>query len=206
MEDMFARMPRTDLANAELDTMVAIEENHHEKTKDNIFITQRGVKLHLQKVNAFLIAEAVGKVKFPDVPVVHIEEDDRDEENPNDPVYIAKLQDANVLRNSTSYNVSIAMGTYCERGWVPDGIDYVDGTKWPELMEYAGVDVPDKRLARYVAWVKYYVLVDHDELNELVTAILTYGGILQEKEVQEAIETFPDTTERSSDNGTPDTE
>lgn len=197
---MFAAMPAVDLANAEMETLVAIEENHHEKIKDNEFITSRGVKFKLQKVNAFLVTEALGKVKFPEVPVVHIAEDDRDEENPNDPVYLAKLQDAQALRTLTAYNISIAMGTYCERGWCPPGIDYVDGNSWPELMEYAGIDIPTSRLARYVAWVKYYVLVDHDELNTLMTAIAQYAGFVQEAEVQQATESFPDQPERSTNN------
>jgi hypothetical protein len=205
-DNVFSNMPAVDMANAELETLVAIEENHREHKHDNVFLSSRGVKLKIQKVNAFLIQEALGKVKYPEVPIVHIEEDDRDEENPNDPVYMQKVQDANALRNTTAINISVAMGTYCQRDWCPDGIDYVDGNVWPELMEYAGIDVPDKRLARYVAWVKYYVLEDHEELNKLMNAIAQYAGFVQEEEVQQAMESFPDSSERGDDQSTPYTD
>lgn len=200
--EFFEAFPSVDTARDELDVMVAIEENHREKVRDNEFTCARGVKFKIQKVNAFLVTEALGKVKFPDVPVVHNDEDDRDEENPNDPIYLQKVQDAQALRTLTAYNISIAMGTYSQRDWCPEGVDYVDGTDWPELMEFAGVSVPTTRLARYVAWVKYYVLADHDELNQLMTIIAQYAGFVQEAEVAEAIESFPDKSEWGDDQST----
>lgn len=204
--EFFEALPGVDTAKDELDVMVAIEKDQHKKARANEYISQRGVKFKIQKVNAFLVTEALGKVKWPDIPVLHNDEDDRDEENPNDPIYLQKLQGAQALRVITSYNMSIAMGTYTQRDWCPEGIDYVDGTEWQELMEYAGVEIPNTRLARYVAWVKYYILVDHDELNELMKIVATYAGFVHEEEVAEAIESFPDSPERSDDQPALDTE
>jgi hypothetical protein len=201
----FQSLPSANTVNDELEVLSRVETNHHVTEKDNVFVCEKGVKFKIQKMNVLIIQEAKGKIKWPEVPKVYIKEDDRWEENPSDPTYLHAWDEARVLESLTTANIVIGLGTYTQREWVPEGVDYVDGTAWEEALEFAGIEVPPttKRLARYVLWTKLYVL-GHEEVGELVSAVARYSGFAGEQEVSEAIESFPGDETWSSDNGAPD--
>lgn len=171
-------------------------------TKDerkDYFISENGLELKLKKVSRFLMAEAGRTVKAPKVPVVYIADKERDEENPNDPDYLAAVQDANFQRVSVTYATILAMGTEVVR--LPSDMEGYETDDWIDTIAGFGItDVPrtNKRL-RYAAWLKFIAIPDGKEFEGLITKIIRFSGLTVEEDVTKAEETFRDQASGATD-------
>lgn len=162
------------------------------------FISESGLELKLKKVSRFLVVDAGKTVKMPKVPVVHIEDKGRDEENPNYPDYIVALQEANYQRVIVSYATLLAMGTEVAR--LPSTMEGPETDEWIDtLLGLDIVDVPkDNKKLRYAAWLKYVGLPDGVEFEKLTTQLLRFSGLTTEADVAKAEETFRGEAEGSA--------
>lgn len=171
--------------------------------KPNRFTTSKGLVLKLQKVNNQIAVDTEMRFPKPKVPMVYIKDDDRYEENPSDPDYLDKL---NAWRNSmyeNNYNLFLGLGVVREFGTLPDGMIPLESDDWSEDAEVLGLVVPTSRMGRMVAWLRYHVLDDSDEVSRCIHKIAVYSGLAAEEEVQEAVETFPSDEERSTPESAP---
>lgn len=158
------------------------------------YTTSIGVVFKLKKVPNLLIAEASRRIKMPQPPVVFIEDKGREEENPNDPTFVAALREAQLQQGMMGVNVYITFGTELES--VPDDVADWRSEEWSDdITEITGVPIPIKGKARYCAWIKYVALSDED-LTNLNMAIARLSGNIPEADVQEAEEAFRDNEER----------
>lgn len=166
--------------------------------KPNRFTTKCGLVLRLQKVNSNIAVDAEMRFPKPKVPMIHIKDDDRYEENPSDPDYLDAL---NTWRNSmyeNNYNLFLGLGVVREFEHLPAGLPSLDSDEWEEPAQLLGVVLPTSRLGRMVAWLRYTVFQDADEMNACIHKIAVYSGLAAEEEVAVAVETFPGDETRST--------
>lgn len=173
--------------------------------KHDEFVSSSGLKFALKKVSAMLISEIGRKVPRPKVPVVYIEEKQRSEENPLDPDYLAAQREADWTQTVLTINATIAFGTVVDESTIPADTEHWTSEDWSDtLKEISGIDnIPIKGKARYVAWVKFYALPEHQELLDLQRAVAIYSGNIPEDTVTEAEDSFRDTPTRPTDPGIP---
>jgi hypothetical protein len=142
-------------------------------------------------VSAPLIDEAASRVVGPDIPMVYIEEKDRSEPNPNDPVYLEQLDRIEVDRSLASIDVIIMMGVEIIN---EDGTEFVldKEEKWfrklelmakMNLMDLDVYDMDDPDVADFV--FKKYIAVATADI-----AMLTSISGLNAEEIDQAVKTF----------------
>lgn len=168
----------------------------------DIFTSSSGLTFKLKKVSAMLISEAGRKIVRPTVPVVFIEEKGREEENPNDPNYLAAQQNANWETTVLTINVTIAFGTQVIEDTIPSDVEHWESLGWSDsLEELLGLKIAPAGRARYSAWVKFYALPDHQELLDLQRAIAIFSGNVPEAAVADAEDAFRNNEEGRSTEG-----
>lgn len=144
--------------------------------------------------------------RLPRVPVVWIEDKGRNEENPNDPDYIAALAKAERLNQLAIDDMLCAAGT--EVVSVPEGCFQPDDDGWtqtPAIKAAIRAGLPldlDDPQKRFVAYVRYYCLATfidamvHSQLSVAVQGI-------REEDVDAAMAAFRGIPERDADSGAP---
>lgn len=150
-----------------------------------------GIILGIKPVPPFVTRAALSKVNKPLIPIVRIEEKDREEANPNDPNYLSALEDYQAARLAIFADVLMLKGT--EVKFVPEGRSHPDDNDWVEELAFVGIEVPESKPARYLSWIKFHVLETERDIAYL-TAMLVRSSGVTESEVQRAIETFRSNT------------
>jgi hypothetical protein len=171
--------------------------------KPNRFTTSKGLVLKLQKVNNQIAVDTEMRFPKPKPPMVYIKDDDRYEENPNDPTYLDNLTSWRNSMYENNYNLFLGLGVVREFNDLPEGMIPLDSDDWAEDAAVLGLTVPTSRMGRMVAWLRYHVLDDADEVRACIHKIAVYSGLAAEEEVQEAVETFPSDEERGTTEPTP---
>jgi hypothetical protein len=152
-------------------------------------ITSKGVQIRVQAIPNMMMAEARRKIKPPKVPTYYNADKDVQEENPNDPEYIANMQEYNTRVGTMGATAMLAFGTEIV-GSLPADVQPVESQGWSDdLHEILDVDVPAGGKGRYAAWLRLYVLSDQD-LTDVMTAVGRASGIVREAEVEEAQDSF----------------
>lgn len=165
-----------------------------EQPKDE-WISKRGVKVQLKKVSPFISMEIAKQIPDPPVPVYYDKESERERENPLDPNYNQNLQTTRMRRGMVAMDANLALGTKLI-SW-PKDMSGPDDTDWVDLITVASeglIEIPDKGIGRYLAWLRYWSL--GEELSDLSEAVLRYSGVVMEADVALASETFQDNEER----------
>lgn len=148
-----------------------------------------GVVLRVSAVSPFLLQAVVAAIdkNKPRVPVIHIAEDQRDEENPNDPAYLDALEAWDQARNVKLQEAMIAMGTsLVER---PGGVPDIADQGWRKLLTFVGLPQPADEVEAYVKWVMYVAGPAVEDSAEIVKAVQLAAGIPEVK-VAAAAEMF----------------
>lgn len=125
------------------------------------------LKLHPNRMSKQLIIDAAADVLDPVVPMYFSADLGRDEPNPNDPAYLAALEDAQNRRAWASIKAALVLGTSIEE-LPPDteGPDDVDWEMVRALRKWSVQQVPTDKYSRYEAWLRYFGLLGAG--NELV--------------------------------------
>lgn len=155
----------------------------------NEFHCANGVILRLNPVKSSLVRKSWQHLERPSVPRFFIEDKQRWEENPNDPDYKQAVKEFQADRAEIVANTYYMLGTVAK--FIPENISPVDSKDWEEILEIINEKVPAKPLARYLYWLKYYVL-DDDESLELMKSVMRFSGVVLSEDVDEAEESFRD--------------
>lgn len=185
-------------ADAILATMESVERAL-DKPKDEWTSSFReGVRFKLKGVAPYLLREAGKKFVAPKIPTFINPEKDREEENPNDPDYKAALSLYGQQLGELTQRMYLGWG--CKPLDLPDTITPLEDDSWvDDIEEVAEIAVPRKGTPRYVAWLRYHVFPDIEELLELNQAIMRFNGVVFEADVQAAADTFKSDEARQPD-------
>lgn len=157
------------------------------------FVCKNGVVLRLQKIKRVLIRDAASAVPVPRVPTVWMPEKEREEENPNDPAYVAALRTYNSKVGDAGTAIYLMFGTKVH--FIPQGIAAPD-TNWDDEFSEAAINIPQTPRAKYAAWLKYVVLEDEEELMNLTLDVMAFSGMVSEVDVAKASADFRSAKER----------
>lgn len=162
-------------------------------TRDRVTLS-RGIVLKLKPVPPNLIREISNRIPEPVVPIWHDPDKDREEPNPNDPDYIAAVNDRAIMILHNILEALMLMGTEVET--LPPGVYGPDESGWLEDLEILGqtVDVSNSR-RRYLAWMKFYALASELDIGLVQIGVSRLSGVT-ELEVMRAIRSFRNTEAR----------
>lgn len=165
---------------------------------DDVVTLSTGVRVRLHPVSSSLIEDLKSVIPFPEVPVVHIEEKDRDEENPNDPVYLAKVDETNRKRGEAALAGLLEFGVELLDGLPEDDtwLRKLQRLAKKNLLDLTGFDPKDDFDKEFL--YKRYVAVAGDDLRILAPL---HG--LNPMGVAKARATFLGNEARDADRGLP---
>jgi hypothetical protein len=167
------------------------------KAPQSIRLTN-GIELRIKHVPPMLLRRVQASIKQPPIPTVWIESRQRDEENPDDPEYLAALEGLHTVRLLADQKARLALGT--ELISIPEGIEGPDGDGWIDGLRAVGVEPRiDTKALRYIEWLQLYAMVEHIDQAVVQAACFAATGIL-EPEVLEAINSFRSSAPRRADN------
>lgn len=152
------------------------------------FTTSNGIKFSLRKVSPFIIQQINLDMVAPKPPSVYNADKERDEENPDDPDYADQLQRFNIEKSMVAIDTYFAFGTKVIE--LPDDLEPANSEDWSEFLIDRGFNISPKGSSRYVAWLRYYALVDTDDLNGLFEACIRMSGHATEVQVQQSQDSF----------------
>jgi hypothetical protein len=165
------------------------------KPLPDTFTLSSGVVLRAKRVAPLRIDAINRQYKDPEVPMVELE-DGRKVENPDHPKYIEKLRNNTEERDNALLNAFMLFGT--EVVSIPETIRSIDNSDWVDEMELVGIHVPDNKLARYLAWMRYEALLDaQNDMAAIMQHVLRKMAIAEEN-IAEAMQSFRGEEERSS--------
>lgn len=158
-----------------------------------------GVVLRFKPVPSLAIREAAMRIVAPTVPMIHIEDKDRDEENPNDPDYQMAVAEYEAAKALVANDVILLLGTEVES--VPEGIAALQDQSWVEQLQVLGIEFDtENHSARRLAWLKFYILrTDEDSIKALLGPMRSAG--VSEGDVATAVASFRDRTARPASDG-----
>ena len=169
---------------------------------DTCLELQSGIVLRLKPVSSGLLRKAAARIPEPEVPRVWLAEKDREEENPNDPNYLAALVARGEKQGLAQMDVAILYGTSIET--IPEGAYRPDDEEWSaDLLEdgfLTDEDLSSYR-KRYLNWVLLYACRGGDEAKLFGHVIILCG--LTEAEVQEVLASFRSRSLRGADTERP---
>lgn len=160
------------------------------------FTLSTGVVVKLRPVSASLVEDIRNAIKMPEVPVVYIEAKDREEENPNDPRYVAAIEEANAKRGIATLDALVTFGVELVEG-LPEDESWLKNLKRLEKMgvlDLSGFDLSDDFDLEFL--YKRYIAIAGADL-ELIQGLHGYRPL----EVARARATFLDNQERNSNRG-----
>lgn len=163
-------------------------ETNEQKRYPTEFTCSNGVVLKLKPVSSSAVAEAQSKDPQPKVPQWYNEDKDRMEENPVHPDYFASLQKWRQDQGTIMIRVCLLLGS--EVISIPDDVLKLEDDKWIEKYEDLGIAVAHSGNARYVDWLRFYILSNDDDLTELTVAIQRAGSKVPEGAVDVAADSF----------------
>lgn len=171
------------------DKSVQIANQIRSTPSDGLIHLSNGVVLRPSRVPTMVFPEVMKRYPRPTPPRVFIEDLGREEENPGDPEYIAKLQTYNSELGIAMVDVMIVLGT--EFVSAPKDFPKISDSKWASKLKAAGFSGIDDPSQRYLMWVKYVAAVDDSDLNAIMEGVGRLSGV-SEQDVSEAITNFRD--------------
>lgn len=177
------------------DAAVRAADDHAVKRVERITL-ENGVVLRLKAVSPITLRDAAAHLKRPEVPMVEIPDaGGRTEPNPNDPAYLAAIQQWNADVSEAGITVALILGTEVES--LPDGMPGWESDDWIEALRAAREIVPnapplvvhETGKGRYLDWLRMYAISTNTDMYRL-SRILTTGVALTEEEVQAAADSF----------------
>lgn len=162
-------------------------------------VLSSGIVLELRDVPPLALRQANLGVPLINPPMVYISDKGREEENPNDPVYLASVDERESIVYQAGVNVALVMGTACKS--VPEGFVGPDCNEWVEQLEAAELIVDVSTPARrYLNWLHLYALRNAEDLRRTTYNALVRAGLM-EAEVAAAAASFLSAARRTADRG-----
>lgn len=145
-----------------------------------------GVVLRVRPVPQSLFADLMARFPMPEPPVVFIPDKGREEENPDDPTYLKRVNETNAAIAKAMSDAVILLGTEVDR--VPKGFSTQESAGWADELRLLGYDLASKR-ARYLAWVKFVAGPTLDDYQAIWKAVGRLTGVT-EQDTQAAVRRF----------------
>jgi hypothetical protein len=161
-------------------------------SRDNTFALSTGVVFKAIRVPSMVFPELMARMERPKPPRVFIADIGREEENPSDPDYIAKLDVFNAEYTKAIIDTMIVLGT--EVLSVPDDIKKDNDELWLKKLKALRM-FPEDEIQRYLLWVKTVAAPLDDDIQSIMREVGRLSGV-SEEDVSEAVETFRDNPER----------
>lgn len=136
----------------------------------------------------------------PHVPVVFIEDKEREEENPEDPEYQKMLNEWNESTEMRLMDFVLMTGTKAIE--IPGTVSPIDSEDWAEENRYLGIDIAATGNVRYLQWVKYVACPTPDDITSLIMAAGRKLGVTEE-DVADAASMFQNREERRANTKSP---
>ncbi len=150
-----------------------------------------GIRLRCKPVPPLLldhVSQQMPEPMPPQVKIVIEDREDRWEENPDDPEYLASLQRWKRQSNMAAINAMLLVGTEAER--VPNGYFMPEDNGWLDILKTIGINVEFENAAeRYLAWLKLSALAETKDIGKITEVVGSSLGI-KEEDVARAAETF----------------
>jgi hypothetical protein len=124
-----------------------------------------GVVVRLKPVSSSLVEEMRNAIDMPEVPKVWIEAKEREEENPNDPRYIAAIEETNSKRAEAVFDALCIFGVELVDG-LPEDDSWIKQLRLLERrgsMDLSGFDLKDEFDLEFL--YKRYVAIAGADLN-----------------------------------------
>ena len=102
-----------------------------EQDIDEIHVLSTGIRVKLSSVSGTLIDDLRAAIEDPPIPVVYIDEKSREEENPNDPAYLAAVEEANRRRGVAMLDAIMIFGMELVDGMPKDDVWSRSSRHWP---------------------------------------------------------------------------
>lgn len=163
---------------------------------DDIVTLSTGIRVKLHPVSSALIEDLKSVIQYPEVPTVYIEDKDRTEENPNDPIYLQKVEDTDRKRGDAALAGLLEFGVELIDG-LPEDDKWLKQLKRLEKMrqlDLSGFDLADEFDREFL--YKRYIAVAGDDLRMIAPL---HG--LRPMEVARARATFLGNETRDADRG-----
>lgn len=169
------------------DAEIATDTKPAKDWTNELFETEKGIKLQLYKVSTDTVRKAWSMIPVPKPPMVYIEDRGREEPNPVDPGYKMELDQYNAKVNLLIYQIYLMRGV--DIRFIPEGFPGPDEPEiWNEGLEDY-LPVPVGKYARKAAWLADFVLNDYEKGN-LIEELVKFSGMVPETKVEEASRSF----------------
>lgn len=148
-------------------TVEAAKEIAAQLGSSQIITTQTGVRVRLVPVSTALMEEVTSRIVEPEVPMWHNESKNRDEPNPDDPVYIRALERVARDRGVAVMDAMCMFGVELVDG-LPEDASWLKKLKFMEKrgqVSLDGFDLEDPLDLEFL--YKRYIAVD----NELIAKV-----------------------------------
>ena len=152
-----------------------------------MFVTlSTGVQIEVKSVPRFALMNIQNRLagERPKVPIVHIKDDDRDIQVPENPDYQRDLLAYRGKVVEATYDAMIILGTKVLE--VPTGVQGVADSEWAEDLKLVGIDVPVNGKGRYLSWMKLYACEADVDMGAITKAISGCMGITEEEAAEAA--------------------
>lgn len=165
--------------------VVEIAEEKAEIVDKSLVELSNGIRVRVNRISPLLLNDLRKRYKRPKPPMVHNSDIGRDEVNYNDPQYSEALTDYEEAVSVGMIDIFILMGTKVE----PE-VDYELVKEKLEDIIYLGYDVDlNKKKAMYLAYMKYIVLANSEDLQKIMDGIGRLTGVA-ETDVATAVDNF----------------
>lgn len=137
-----------------------------------------GVVLRSKKINRNVFADILSEHAKPRVPVTYNHDKGREEENQQDPEYLAALNLYNTQLARAMSDALIVLGTELESK--PDELPGQDDPTWLEEVELLRVYKTHTRRGRYLAWVKTVAISNDEDFKAIGKSVQRALGVPEE--------------------------
>lgn len=177
------------------------QEPATDEEAEDILTLSTGVVLDLLQPSPILVDNLMRSFSAdePHIPKVWIKDKERDEENPNDPDYLAAMEAWYAESGMRSIKALLPTGSRIRSK--PEDMPGPEEPDFADLMDTMGQPLGKSRFSRYTQWVLLYATNPQD-LAILGVKLLRRAGV-REEDVREAQALFQGLQERIADSRTP---
>lgn len=153
--------------------------------EEDIVTIYDGTKIRIVPVSAALVDEVTRRIKFPTVPVIHDEENNRDLPNPGDPNYLAAYSEVTSDRLRATISALVMFGVELVDG-LPESDEWKKKLQYLErqgLLDLSGYNFEDPIDKEFL--YKRFIVVSGDIMEKISKA----SGVSGE-EIKAAEESF----------------
>lgn len=167
-----------------------LQQIAQEASNDTITLST-GVVVKPEAVPTIYIQRLYSKYPEPKPPVIEVMVGDpprpRKEENPNDPFYLKRVEEHNMLMSQKILGLVLMFGLKIVN--VPPDLEGIDGTDWSDALAAIGEEIPPKGAVRKLAWLETVAIKTGDDFTKVIQAGMRKSQITPE-EVETAQDSF----------------